>query len=59
LPLVVEQRNDDFRTLLDSEKLEACGGDYETFLTVLEAEVSDAALAASDSSAPAINALNT
>jgi len=26
---------------------------------VLEAEVSDAALAASDSSAPAINALNT
>jgi len=59
LPLVVEQRNDGFRTLLDSEKLEACGGDYEAFLTVLEAEVSGAALAASDSSAPAINALNT
>ena len=59
LPLVVEQGNDGFRTLLDSEKLEACGGDYEAFLTLLEAEVSGAALAASDSSAPAISALNT
>ncbi|MDG1065661.1 MAG: hypothetical protein P8O91_05545 [Luminiphilus sp.] len=49
LPLVVEQRNDGFRTLLDAEKLEACNGDYEAFLALLEAEVPVAALAGHDS----------
>ena len=40
LPLVVEQREDGFRTLLDAEKLEACGGDYEAFLALLQVQVS-------------------
>ena len=39
LPLVVEQREDGFRTLLNAEKLEACDGDYDAFLAMLEAQV--------------------
>ncbi len=52
LPLVVEQRDDGFRTLLAAEKLETCGGDYETFLALLNVAVTADASAEGDARQP-------
>jgi hypothetical protein len=52
LPLVVEQRDDRFRTLLGAEELTACSGDYEVFLGLLEAAVAAVGSTECDTSIP-------